>query len=289
MYQEIFPQLTKIPARVVSLVPSVTESLFDLGFGDSVVGITDYCIYPENLLRGIKRVGGPKDVDLQWILDLKPELVFANHEENDRNLIESLMQLGIATWVLTPRSVKESLQFLRKLVSIFQDSTAFLKVRELELSWEIVVSARETHPQLRYFCPIWRDEYQSLVWWMVFNEHTYMNDLLWHFGGINIFANRLRKDSLEADLGLVVGNELSGPGRCFPRVTRTDVRLHNPEIILLPTEPFQFNVEYKQEIEKILPDVCAVREGRLLTIDGTWINWYGTRLAKAIQMIPGLF
>ena len=93
------------PKRVVSLVPSMTESLFDLGLGDVVVGITDYCIYPAELLKNLPRVGGTKDVSEDEILDLKPDFVIANQEENSRQLVEKLEAAGIRVWVTFPKSV----------------------------------------------------------------------------------------------------------------------------------------------------------------------------------------
>ena len=106
------------PRRVVSLVPSLTESLFDLGFGDAVVGITDYCVHPAEKLEDIPRIGGPKNPRVEDIIRLHPDLVLANWEENTRQTVEALEQAGIPVWVTFPKSVRQSLDVLWALASI---------------------------------------------------------------------------------------------------------------------------------------------------------------------------
>src|SRR5512139_3602968 len=100
------------PKRVVSLVPSMTESLFELGFGETLVGITDYCIYPEERLEGLPRLGGPKNPRLEDIIALQPELVLANWEENTRRTVETLEAAGVRVWVTFPKTVRQALDVL---------------------------------------------------------------------------------------------------------------------------------------------------------------------------------
>ena len=97
-------QFDHAPRRVVSLVPSLTESLFELGVGDTVVGVTDYCIHPAERLAGLPRLGGPKNPDIAAIAALQPDLVLANWEENTRQAVEAL-ERGVPVWVTLPLSV----------------------------------------------------------------------------------------------------------------------------------------------------------------------------------------
>ena len=97
------------PQRVVSLVPSYTESMVDLGFGANVVGVTDYCVHPQDSLLNIPRVGGPKNPRIEDILSLAPDLVLANQEENMLGDVEALEKAGIPVWVSFPQTVQEAL------------------------------------------------------------------------------------------------------------------------------------------------------------------------------------
>ena len=175
-------KFTTPPQRVVSLVPSMTESLCELGLGQALVGITDYCLYPAEALARLPRLGGPKNPDLQAILDLQPDLVIANMEENSRQAVEALEAQGVAVWVTFPRTVRQSMELLWKLVELFHDHGAGMRVEMLEvtLDWALTALA-ETKP-LRYFCPIWRERSGppggERTWWMTFNQETYCSDLL---------------------------------------------------------------------------------------------------------------
>jgi ABC-type Fe3+-hydroxamate transport system substrate-binding protein len=109
------PDLGGPPRRVVSLVPSMTESLFALGFGATVVGATDYCIHPAEQLEDMPRVGGPKNPDIDQVVALRPDLVFVNQEENTRQLVEALLEAGLQVWLTFPQTVDEAVDVLRPL------------------------------------------------------------------------------------------------------------------------------------------------------------------------------
>ncbi|MCK4725518.1 MAG: ABC transporter substrate-binding protein, partial [Anaerolineales bacterium] len=126
------PRLENIPERVVSLVPSLTESFFDLGLGDYVVGITDYCIYPKEKLVNLPRVGGTKNARIEDILLLKPDLVIANRDENNRDTAEYLKAAGIPVWVTFPLTIADVLADLRDIAGLFQNSAAFIQIDILE-------------------------------------------------------------------------------------------------------------------------------------------------------------
>ncbi|BAJ63843.1 putative ABC transporter substrate binding protein [Anaerolinea thermophila UNI-1] len=276
----VLAQLPRPPRRVVSLVPSYTESLFELGFGSSVVGITDYCIHPSNALKNIPRVGGPKNARLESILSLEPELVLANPEENPADLVFALFEKGIPVWVSFPQTVQDAIQFLWGLVDLYRDKQAALKVRVLEQSWEFARQVSESLPRFRYFCPVWEETLTGQIRWITFNDQTYPADLLSLFGGENIFgAKQKEKPSGEGqDLDLR-----------YPVVTPDEVCSGDPEVILLPDEPFSFESSAVERFIKLFQNTPAVKKNRIWLIPGDTLFWYGVRLGKALSDFPEVF
>jgi iron complex transport system substrate-binding protein len=275
------------PKRVVSLVPSLTESMFDLGLGEYVVGITDYCIHPGEGVANLPRLGGPKDPRLAEIIDLQPELVLANMEENTRLSVESLEAHGLAVWVTFPKSVRQSLDVLWTLVGLFRSQVAVMRLEMLELTLDWAISAAAERPSLPGFCPIWSELTPNGVeWWMTFNQETYCHDLLALLGFQNVFGERRRLYPLEADLGLAQPEDPGERDTRYPRVTRQEIEAAQPQVMLLPSEPFAFNENHCQHLAEILPTVPAVRRERVYLVDGSLITWPGTRLAHALRELP---
>lgn len=284
------PELSNPPERVVSLVPSMTESLFELGFGETVVGITDYCIYPEGALESLPRLSGPKNANLDEIVALKPDLVFANQEENNRQLIEDLVAGDINVWMTFPQTVNQAVDIMRNLFAIYRTDDAVMLVNSLQMALDWATSASQNQTKVRYFCPIWQDETKGgEKWWMTFNEHTYTHDLLSTLGGENVFADRERLYPLAADLGQSEADDSGEMDTRYPRVTQKEIEDAAPELILLPSEPFGFEDSHLQTITDVFAGSPAVKNGRVLLVDGSLITWHGTRLAKAIQQLPSLF
>jgi iron complex transport system substrate-binding protein len=279
-----FPVLNHPPRRVVSLVPSITESLFELGFGQAVVGITNYCVLPEKQLEGITRVGGPKNPEVEAILALLPDLVVANQEENSRQAVEALRASGILVWVSFPRSVRQAVEFLLQLAGVFQDGAAQDRVQSLAALVEQTRAIHSEKERRRFFCPIWRDwSAAGVPWWMTFNRNTYMHDLLDLLGGENVCARRERRYPLEADLGLSAPQEAKDRDRRYPRITFDEIRRAQPELILLPSEPYAFGDEDQQEFEQRLPGVQVKR------VEGSLLTWHGTRVGRALTELANLF
>jgi ABC-type Fe3+-hydroxamate transport system substrate-binding protein len=278
------------PRRVVSLVPSLTESLFDLGFGSSVVGITDYCTRPAGALEGLPRLGGPKNPRLEQIQNLNPDLILLNREENPRPVVEALQASGLPCWVTFPRTVREALDILWTLAGVYQSPTAAARIETVERAVKWNVSSIEESETTRYFCPIWQDlDSEGTAWWMTFNRHTYASDVLRVLGGENIFADRHRRYPLAADLGKAGERDPGDADTRYPRVILEEIRLAEPEMILLPSEPFDFGEAHMEEICQLLEGTPAVKNSRVYLVDGSLITWHGTRLARAIQELPALF
>ncbi len=284
------PPLVSPPQRVVSLVPSLTESLFELGFGDTVVGITDYCIHPRGRLEGLPRVGGPKNPRVEDIVALRPDVVFASREENTPGAVQALREAGIPVWVVFPASVAEAMDVLWAFTRLYKRGPAVAKLQVLERVLDVVEEAGASHPPVSFFCPIWQDvTADGRLWWMTFNRKTYAHDLLTLLGGENVFAGRERRYPLEADIGEAPPRPAGGRDTRYPRITPEEVRAARPEVILLPSEPYAFGAEDRAQMMALLPDVPAVLNGRVYLVDGTLVTWYGTRLAKALSALSSLF
>lgn len=282
---EALVSLDRSPRRVVSLVPSYTQSLFDLGLGDALVGISDYCTHPGDALQGIPRVGGPMDFRVDTILALQPELILANQEENDREGILALAEAGALVWMSFPRSVRTMFEMLADMVRLFGSEEAAIKLRYLESSFDWVAQAAATHT--RYFCPIWQESRAGRVaGWMTFNRETYSSDLLDRLGGENVFSGRERRYPPDADLGLALAEETCGRDTRYPRVGVEEVVYAQPDLILLPDEPYVFDQAAEEQLKVLLAETPAVRSDRVHRIEGRWIAWCGTAIGEAMQQLP---
>ncbi len=279
-----------IPKRVVSLIPSYTESLFELGIGSGVVGITDFCDRPAEKLKQIARVGGPKNPCIQDILQLQPDLVIANPEENPREAVVELQAAGIPVWVTFPQTVADALRDLWTLARLFRKEAAQQRLQVLERSLEWVSLAAKERPSLRCFCPIWQDRLETgETWWMTFNSQTYSSDLLRSMNVENVFARRERRFPLLAELEYLPAEDPAGRDVRYPRVSRQEVLAASPEIILLPDEPYHYQEEDIASFQKWFAGTPAVDNRRILCVDGSLLTWYGTRLALALNELPALF
>jgi ABC-type Fe3+-hydroxamate transport system substrate-binding protein len=247
--------------RIVSLVPSVTESLFSLGLGERIVAITDWCVHPKDRVSGLPRVGGARNPSVARILELAPDLVIAHREELPARSVAALRDAAVDVWVVDPRTVPDAVALLRELADLGADPQAMeAVVRPVE---EAVRSAQAQRPARgpRIFCPIWKRP------WTTVGGDTYTSSLLELCGGINVFA----------DFG----------DRRFPIVEIEQIVAAAPEVILLPSEPYDFGPRDALELGALaLP---AARAGRIHFIDGTLVSWYGPRIEPAIATIRNLF
>jgi iron complex transport system substrate-binding protein len=266
-----------LPKKVVSLVPSMTESMYELGLGQWMVGCTDYCVYPSYGTEQLTKVGGPKNIKIDLIMDLKPDLIIANQEENRIEEIEILLNQGMAVWAAYPTSVRDSMDDLWGLAGLFQSDHAARVIRSLEDSLDWLKAVSEEGVTKSYFCPIWKSITNSgKTEWMVYNQNTYMNDLIFLFGGINVFGDR----ELES-----IKNEKR---KRYPVVNAHQIIEARPELIILPDEPYRFGAQDQEEL------IAIFRESqnpipRIIRVEGSLIMWHGTRLAKALNLLPEIF
>ncbi len=250
------PFLMAEPARrIVSLIPSITETLFSLGAGDRVVGVSRFCTEPSEGVATKARVGGQKNPRVQAIVALRPDLVIANVEENRQEHVEAMGAAGLRMFVTYPRTLEQGIQLVRDLgILTGETERAETIARECEAAVAEARRATAGRARLRVFCPIWRKPYMTI------NHDTYAHDVLETCGGENIFRDR--------------------PGR-YPVVTLEEVAALAPEVMLLPNEPFPFSQKHLPDFHAF-PDVPAVRAGRMHFLDGKILFWYGPRIAHGL-------
>jgi ABC-type Fe3+-hydroxamate transport system substrate-binding protein len=284
-------QLSEPPRRVVSLVPSVTESLFDLGCGERVIGVTEFCVHPASGVSGLPKIGGTKNPDLAAIRALQPDLVIANQEENRKEDVEALRAEGVNVWVTFPCTVAQTFEHLWDIVRLFDVPHMSRVIDAMERVYEWAARAAEDNPGVSVFAPIWREPkgHDSPRWWMTFNRGAYAHDLLHLCGGANVFADRVRRYPLAADLGEApVAEPNSEHDTRYPRVTPGEVAAHAPEVILLPTEPYPFTNTDRAAFDAY-PDLPAVQHNRIYCVDGSLLTWPGTRVGRALSELPAYF
>jgi len=248
--------------RIVSLVPSVTESLFALGLGDRVVGVTDWCVHPADLPSSVARVRGTKNPDCDAIVGLAPDLVLANHEENREADVRRLRERGVTVWVDYPRTVVEAVEHLRGLARLgASDAARDAIVAPVEAAL-VRAQGAESRTATRAFVAVWKDP------WMTLARDTYAHDLLTVAGIANVFADA---------------------GGRYPRVTLEEVAARDPELILLPDEPYRFTRDDAAALAQgPLATTRAVLAGRVHVVDGTLPFWHGPRIARALDLLRAL-
>jgi len=257
----IFPQP---PQRVVSLVPSDTHSMVALGVGDRLVGRTTYCEHGD----GLPTVGGTKDVDVEAVLALAPQLVIANQEENTRQALEALA-VRVPVLVSLPRRVEDGVAHLARLARILGVETT-AKVRDLIKRGYEVARARDGEPTRKAFVPIWMDPLMTL------NADTFGSDVLAHAGIANAFGDRLRLYPLAADLGKSAPQDAGGRDVRYPRVSLDEVRTRGADLLVLPDEPHAFTAEDEAVLHAAMP------AARVARVSGKDLFWYGAWTIEAI-------
>jgi ABC-type Fe3+-hydroxamate transport system substrate-binding protein len=249
-------ELAHPPARIVSLVPSWTETLFALDFSESeIVGVTKFCVEPAAAVASIPKVGGTKNPDIAMIVKLAPELVIANAEENRREDVEQMRAAGIPVFTTYPRTVPGAVEsILRMGRALGREAAAAAMAKEITLTVSGIEASLGVWSKLRLrvFCPIWKNP------WMSFNADTYPHDVLRMLGYNNIFA---------------------AAGERYPTTTLEDAIELRPDIVILPDEPYVFDDSDIAELKPLLPPALS---RRVLIVSGRDLHWYG------VHMIGGL-
>lgn len=240
------------PKRIVSLCPSITETLFDLGLLDRIVGTTRFCIHPLEKVAKTTRVGGTKSLDYERLHDLKPDLVIAEKEENTPEMVAALTQ-RYPVYVMDVVSVPSAIKMINDLGLIFGVEPAAGK-----LAAQIAHGFNSLQPlsvTRRTLYLIWRKPYR------VAGLETYIHDIL-------------SRCNLENVGGLLTGR--------YPELTLDTFRELNPHLILLASEPFPFRDKHRNEMQRL----AATADIRL--VDGEMFSWYGSRMLSAIPYLQKL-
>jgi ABC-type Fe3+-hydroxamate transport system substrate-binding protein len=250
------------PRRIVSLVPSLTETLFAIGAGAAVVGVTRYCEEPAREVASVAKVGGTTNPDLAAILALAPDLVVLNAEENRREDFEALGAAGLACFVTEPKTILDGVRTIARLGEVAGRAEAGrVLAMDQETHVQATLAAIGAARPVRYFCLIWRKP------WMAFNVDTYAHDMLRAAGGANVCATEAER---------------------YPTVTLEAIAATAPEIVLLPDEPYRFTEKDRPALAP-LADTPALRHARVHFVDGKALAWYGPRIADGLARFAALF
>jgi ABC-type Fe3+-hydroxamate transport system substrate-binding protein len=244
------------PGRIVSLVPSLTEVVCTLGRGDRLVGVTRYCTEPPDIVGDLPKVGGTKNPDLARIIELRPEVVLVNAEENRAEDFQALSTAGLILFVSFPRDLERAAASLQRLGAVLDAS---------EIADHIAADLRQARlnagtAAVRVFCPIWRKP------WMSFNRDTYPHDVLSCAGAHNICA---------------------GFAERYPIVELPEIATFDPEVVLLPDEPYPFAERHRGFLFD-LRETSAWRNDRVHFVDGKMLFWYGPRTAQGVRYLREL-
>ncbi len=275
------------PKRVVSLVPSETLTLFDLGCGGAIVGRTDYCELPADGVATIPAMGGTKNPRVADIIALEPDLVIANQEENTKGDLEKLAQAGVRVFISFPRRVAEGIAHMGRLAKIFHVTEDAAVKELLRRGYHAIREAEAARDErnkvggpVRVFCPIWMKPLMTI------HGDTFISDMIALSGGVNVFADRERRYPLAADLGRLAPLAADGKDTRYPRITDEEVIARAPELVLLPNEPHPFT-DADAAVFRAMPIPAAAR-GAVVMTDGKDLSWYGSRSVDGIGRVRAL-
>lgn len=225
--------------RIVSLVPSITETLFDFGLtADEVVGRTKFCIHPANSVKNVAIIGGTKTLNIEKIKSLNPDLIIANKEENERLQVEELMT-DFKVWVTDVSTIEDNHQFISDLGTLLNKKELAQSLNE-RIAHIFTIKKNPLPPKVAYL--IWKNPYMTV------GNDTFINEVLENIGGENLFKDRKR----------------------YPEVTVEELK--NADQVFLSSEPFPFQQKHIDELQKELPDK------QMILVDGEAFSWFGTHL-----------
>ncbi|MBG6236064.1 ABC-type Fe3+-hydroxamate transport system substrate-binding protein [Pedobacter sp. CAN_A7] len=242
-------QIDYPPKRVISLVPSQTELLFELGLNQEIIGLTKFCIHPAGQVKGKTTIGGTKNLNLDLIRSLKPDLIIGNKEENQQHQIEELMQ-EFPVWMSDVNNLndaKKAIEHIGELVNRAPEAAYLNHLINAGFN-DLQNLALQHHIRRSAVYLIWRGPY------MAAGKGTFIDHMM-ALNGIHNAVTTTR----------------------YPELTLTAIADLRPDLILLSSEPYPFSEKHIQVIHEVLP----LTEVRL--VDGEMFSWYGSRLVKAVQ------
>jgi len=231
--------------RIVSLVPSLTELIIDLGLEKELVGRTKFCIHPKDKVKSIPKIGGTKEVSISKVSSLKPDLIIANKEENTKKDVEALHNIT-NVYVTDISNYSEALlaiQQIGKFANRIKEST-FL-INRIKDSFSRLSGLSQNRKSVCYL--IWKNPLMTV------GHDNFIHDMLHRCGFENVFGGRDR----------------------YPTISNADIESKNPEYIFLSSEPFPFKDKHIQEFSLLFPN------SKIVLVDGEYFSWYGSRMVSA--------
>lgn len=247
-------KLAATPRRIVSLVPSQTELLVDLGLEASIVGITKFCVHPEELRNTKVIVGGTKQVHLDEIRDLKPDVILCNKEENTEEMVKELKTIA-PVHISDVNTFDDALELIKMYGELFSvEQKARQLIEGIQKEQQEFSKFLKERPNYKVVYFIWKKP------WMVAAKQTFIDEML----SLNNFENSFYDFER------------------YPEIELAEIGERQPEIILLSSEPYPFKGEHKQDLEAIFPKT------KIILVDGEYFSWYGSRLLKAFDYFKKL-
>ncbi|RFN59968.1 ABC transporter substrate-binding protein [Marixanthomonas ophiurae] len=244
--------LSKTPKRIVSLVPSQTELLVDLGLKENLVGITKFCVHPKNLRKEIKVVGGTKSLHFDKVKAVKPDLIICNKEENTKEMVVELQKIA-PVWVSDIFSIDDSLDMIKQIGLLCDVEEEALSICSKIISEkEDFLNFVKNKPTKKVAYVIWKKPL------MIAGKNTFINELL----VLNNFENSCEDESSR-----------------YPEVEKDFLK--QADEILLSTEPFPFKEKDAITLSKELDKKVSI-------VDGEYFSWYGSRLVGAFSYFKSL-
>lgn len=234
------------PKRIISLVPSQTELLFHLGLDKKVVGVTKFCIYPTDWKTRKTIVGGTKNLKMDLIKELNPDLIIANKEENDEDSLRKLMPI-FPVWISNIKRLEDAFQMILSVGRITNsESTSFTWTEKIKKQFKILSLLPKQPRRVAYL--IWNNPLMSV------NQDTFIHSLLELNQWDNCFKDKLNR---------------------YPEITEEELVDSNPEMVFLSSEPFPFKDKHIDRFKQLLP------ESRVVLVNGEYFSWYGSRLVDS--------
>ena len=236
--------LTYLPKRIISLVPSQTELLFDLCLDTETIGITKFCVHPPSWFKTKYSIGGTKTVNIDKIHLLKPDLIIANKEENVKEQIEELA-LHYPVWLTDVNNLADALQMIAD-IGILTGKSANAKTLISHINKAFSEIPKMGKPvKIAYL--IWRKPYMTI------GGDTFINDMLQQCGFENVFGNKIR----------------------YPEISIEDLPISHCQFVFLSSEPYPFKQKHIDELSSQLSGI------KILLADGELFSWYGSRLLQS--------
>jgi ABC-type Fe3+-hydroxamate transport system substrate-binding protein len=235
------------PQRIICLVPSITELLYDLGLGDRVIGITKFCTHPKEWHSTKTKIGGTKTLNIKKIKELRPDLIIANKEENVKEQIEELTN-QFRVYISDISNLQQALEMMMHIGQLTDTVSNTIKIiNPIERQFnKLAKEAKKSKPKLAYL--IWREPYMTI------GKDTFIQDMLTRMGVQNVFAKEKR----------------------YPVITIEMLKKKNSAYLFLSSEPYPFKQKHITELEEQLPKT------KIILVDGALFSWYGSRLLKAV-------